>query len=530
MKSLITIFISILLVLPCSSQQVLLLAFSNELSSSGGIVYFKGTPFTGKLIEEKTNRELGEFKDGYKNGLFTKYYPDGKKMTQGKYILGKKEGPHTSWYENGNKKDEITYDNGVLNGTSSEWYSNGKIKSSGGYILGRKDGLHTSWYENGNKEGEKTYVNNELNGPSSEWYLNGKIKSSGGYILGRKGGLHTSWYENGNKKDEITYDNGVLNGRSSEWYSNGQIKVECRYNSGQIVDGKYTIYLENGQKEKEETYSKGIKCNEGIYKDGFLYEQSILYYVNGRKKTEGTLKNGLRDGIWTEWYKTGEKKKEEKYESENRVSLIFEETKLITDIDDNAYHTTTIGNQVWMIENLKTTKYRNGDLIETTIPVTLNIDGYETPKYQWSFNGDENIADTYGRLYTWYAATDSRNVCPTGWHVPSDAEWTKLTKFLGGEYVAGGKLKVTGTNYWLPPNTGATNSSGFSALPSGLRDAKNQFFSISRKINSCGYWWSSTESLSFSAYVRAMYSEDSTVVYRSTAHKSTGESVRCIKD
>src|SRR4029078_12512714 len=133
----------------------------------------------------------------------------------------------------------------------------------------------------------------------------------------------------------------------------------------------------------------------------------------------------------------------------------------VTDIDGNVYHTVTIGTQVWMVENLKTTKYRNGDLIGTTIPATLDISSESTPKYQWAYKGEESNVATYGRLYTWYAVADSRNVCPTGWHVPSDAEWTTLTTYLGGESVAGGKLKENGTVHWESPNTGATNESGF---------------------------------------------------------------------
>ena len=102
----------------------------------------------------------------------------------------------------------------------------------------------------------------------------------------------------------------------------------------------------------------------------------------------------------------------------------------VKDIDGNVYRTITIGTQVWMAENLKTTKYRNGDLIGTTTPATLVIEGESTPKYQWAYDGNESNVATYGRLYTWYVATDSRNVCPIGWHVPTDAEWTTLTDYL----------------------------------------------------------------------------------------------------
>jgi uncharacterized protein (TIGR02145 family) len=102
----------------------------------------------------------------------------------------------------------------------------------------------------------------------------------------------------------------------------------------------------------------------------------------------------------------------------------------VTDGDGNIYGKVIIGTQVWLTENLKTTKYRNGDLIGTTTPAGLDIYDEVTPKYQWAYAGNEDNVATYGRLYTWYAITDTRNVCPTGWHVPSDAEWLTLENYL----------------------------------------------------------------------------------------------------
>ena len=126
-------------------------------------------------------------------------------------------------------------------------------------------------------------------------------------------------------------------------------------------------------------------------------------------------------------------------------------TATVTDIDGNVYNTVTIGTQVWMKENLKVTKYRNGDAIGITTPATLDIWGETSPRYQWAYDGNESNVATYGRLYTWYAVTDSRGVCPTGWHVPTDSEWTTLTDYLGGESVAGGKMKEAGTTHWNSP-------------------------------------------------------------------------------
>ncbi len=197
----------------------------------------------------------------------------------------------------------------------------------------------------------------------------------------------------------------------------------------------------------------------------------------------------------------------------------------VTDIDGNVYNTVTIGTQIWMRENLKTTRYRNGDLIGTTTPATLYTSTQSSPKYQWAYAGNESNVATYGRLYTWFAATDSRKICPTGWHLPTDAEWATLTTFLGGERVAGDKLKETGTGHWSSPNTGATNSSGFTALPGGIRDSDGTF----DYVGGHGFWWSSTEKDTHNAWYRSMGYHTSSA-RRNTYPSSYGLSVRCVKD
>jgi uncharacterized protein (TIGR02145 family) len=196
----------------------------------------------------------------------------------------------------------------------------------------------------------------------------------------------------------------------------------------------------------------------------------------------------------------------------------------LTDIDGNTYNTIVIGTQTWMAENLKTTKYRNGDLIGTTTPTTLDIQGESTPKYEWAYSGNESNVATYGRLYTWHTVTDNRIVCPTGWHVPTDADWTTLTDFLGGLNLAGGKLKETGTTHWSDPNTGATNESGFSALPGGQR----YNFGTFGNMGSYGRWWSSTEASITTGYYRSMSFNDN-LVYSYSYVKQSGFSVRCIQ-
>lgn len=200
----------------------------------------------------------------------------------------------------------------------------------------------------------------------------------------------------------------------------------------------------------------------------------------------------------------------------------------VTDIDGNVYNTVIIGTQIWMAQNLKTTKYRNGDVIGTTTPATLNISNsttYPTPIYQWAYGGIESNVATYGRLYTWYAVKDSRKVCPIGWHLPSDTEWNTLITYLGGVNVAGGKLKETGSTHWKTPNTGATNSSGFTALPKGDRVDSGEFLSMGEY----GYWWSSTEydtSNSWYLYIRSLSGDTGLSKYRN----GSGFAVRCLKD
>jgi uncharacterized protein (TIGR02145 family) len=197
----------------------------------------------------------------------------------------------------------------------------------------------------------------------------------------------------------------------------------------------------------------------------------------------------------------------------------------VTDIDGNVYHSVTIGTQTWLKENLKTTRYNNGDVIGTTFPVTLDITSESKPKYQWAYDSNESSVATYGRLYTWYAASDSRNVCPTGWHIPTDAEWSALFTYLGGESIAGGKLKETGTNHWISPNAAATNETGFTALPSGTRTNSGTFLFIG--FNS--QWWRSTEYDTNNAYTWNV-SYDQAFIGHSDFSKKSGFSVRCIKD
>jgi uncharacterized protein (TIGR02145 family) len=197
----------------------------------------------------------------------------------------------------------------------------------------------------------------------------------------------------------------------------------------------------------------------------------------------------------------------------------------ITDSEGNSYKTVYIGTQQWMAENLKVSKFSDG----TTIPNITDIT-------QWSnltsgawvyYNNDATNNAKYGKLYNWYAVSkttnDNKNVCPTGWHVPTDAQWTVLTNYLGGQGIAGGKMKEVGTASWNSPNIEATNVSLFTGLPGG------QLYGAHDGISKGGYWWSSTEKNADDAWIRYV-NYDHGSAGRSNYGKGIGVSVRCLKD
>jgi uncharacterized protein (TIGR02145 family) len=195
----------------------------------------------------------------------------------------------------------------------------------------------------------------------------------------------------------------------------------------------------------------------------------------------------------------------------------------VTDIDDNFYPSIIINGQEWMQQNLAVTKYRNGDPIPTGLD---NATWQSTTSGAYAiYNNDAANNTTYGKLYNWYAVNDNRGLCPTGWHVPSEAEWTTLATSLGGSSVAGGKMKST--TGWTFPNTGSTNESGFSGLPGGCR----YYYGTYGLIGNLGYWWSSTERDSNNAWYRLLFYDYSSINRNDYDNvKPFGFSVRCVRD
>lgn len=206
------------------------------------------------------------------------------------------------------------------------------------------------------------------------------------------------------------------------------------------------------------------------------------------------------------------------------TTLAASTTSTVTDIDGNVYNVVKIGTQYWMKENLKTSKYNDGTLISTGLS---NATWSTTTSGAYSiYNNDAANDAIYGKLYNGYAVNTGK-LAPAGWHVPTQEEWTTLQNFLGGESVAGGKLKSTSSK-WTSPNEGASNSSGFTGLPGSWRIFNGEYSADSEKGH-YGYWWSSTMSSSGSSwcYILSYHTIGS---LRRGYSNVAGLSVRCIKD
>jgi len=197
--------------------------------------------------------------------------------------------------------------------------------------------------------------------------------------------------------------------------------------------------------------------------------------------------------------------------------------KLIIQHNDFVEDTIHIGNQVWMRKNLCVTHYRNGDPVVNVTDSTA-WSNLTTPAY-CSYGNNPGDTSVYGLLYNWYAVNDPRGLCPAGYHIATDSDWTVLVNYLGGQSVAGGKLKITGTSYWKSPNTGATNSYNYSALPGGYRDDNGDF----GDLQGGGYWWSSTAADQYTAKGRGIgYTAGDINPLRIS--KTYGFSVRCVRN
>jgi uncharacterized protein (TIGR02145 family) len=200
------------------------------------------------------------------------------------------------------------------------------------------------------------------------------------------------------------------------------------------------------------------------------------------------------------------------------------EEGIVTDIEGNVYKTIGIGSQIWMAENLRSTRYNNGSPIPKVISDSV-WKQMKTPAWCWYNNDSAGFGNLYGALYNFYAA-DSSSICPAGWHVPSGSEWARLETFAGGHDLAGGILKDFYSNSWNDPNICYVESYSFNALPGGKREYYAAGF---RDSGDTGYWWTSTEKDTRYSILRSM-SHENTILFSSTGMKREGYSIRCIKD
>lgn len=297
-----------------------------------------------------------------------------------------------------------------------------------------------------------------------------------------------------------------LGNGSSEGMFDTQLAVPANKWSfivGQWKDGVMNVYI-NGIKDQNYTnWAGGLIAN--TYNHYIGKNDYIDFFFNGtiddvriynRALSADEIKELYHEGNWS----------------------------TVTDIDGNVYPTVKIGTQEWMAKNLKTTKYNNGEAIDN---VTDNATwaGLTTGAFCWYNNDYDNYGSVYGALYNWYAVNDSRCICPTGWHVPSNAEWTTLETYLGGSTVAGGKMKEAGTTHWADPNTSADNSSGFTGLPGGFRNDVGNW----NEIGNGGYFYTSTaqsETYAFAKFLNYSHAELS----GTALDKRYSPSVRCIKN
>jgi uncharacterized protein (TIGR02145 family) len=205
------------------------------------------------------------------------------------------------------------------------------------------------------------------------------------------------------------------------------------------------------------------------------------------------------------------------------VSGVLDNGNTVTDIDGNVYNTVKIGDQVWMAENLKVTKFRDGTRI-TNPADKSSWCSQTTAAYCWPENNENVNKNLYGAFYN-YFAVETNKLCPAGWHVPTNDEWRVLFNYLGGNTVAGGKMKETGTVNWYPPNSGATNESGFTARPAGYRNTQSASMDFV-SMTTYAYWWSASRMV--------YYVSNGKPAVEGTIHAGdnlkNGYSVRCVKD
>ncbi len=470
-----TVLIAVIFLFNCEKE-----VSSDSLVKRNGLKYEVNSkkPFSGKsgdyFDDGDVKRESISFKDGLEHGTSKRWYNTGQLEYEAHYKNGKTHGVSKYWFENGQPDMEESHKNDIRNGLTRVWYENGQLQSEISFKDNKIDGVFRKWYENGQPDTEESYKNDQLHGPKKVWHENGQLASKAVYEENQLNGIKQTWFNNGMPKAEMTYKNDQFHGPGKVWYENGQVAME----------GKF---IENE--------------SDGIFRE---------WYENGNLKSEGKFLQDQKVGDWAYWDQNGQ------------VGVV--------DIDGNIYETVKLGDQVWMAKNLKVTHYRNGDPIPADWP---SFSGAFT-----IYGNDLPNAEIYGNLYNWDAVSDSRNIAPEGWHVPTDAEWQELEMALGMSQSEANDTGFRGTNegskladntdLWISgslENDSEFGSSGFTALPGGYRGYDGPYGNMGYGA----YFWSATESNSYKAWFRKL-SNDSSVVLRNDYGWGNGFSVRLVRD
>jgi len=341
--------------------------------------------------------------------------------------------------------------------------------------------------------------------PEADIYIDGRKIGTGSYTARVLAGIHTfeakkeSHYPDKKDKDVLAGHDLTVN-----------LTLQPQLGNLEIVSTpiEATVFLNGVEKGTTPIALRKLligKYDLQLKKNGFSKIVKTIIIKEGQTVE---INEALKDGMT-------------KVDMVKATSSTYDTT--VGDIDGNVYSTVNIGTQVWMIENLKTTKFNDGTEIDLEFD-KKNWSLFDTPMYSWYNNDKTKYINDYGALYNWYTVNTNK-LCPKGWHVPSSLEWDVLIRYLNGEINAGGKLKEAGTLNWNAPNEYATNQTGFTALPGGYRSYKGEFDNIRKE----GFWWSTSDNSIFSAW-RIKVSSDSWGINVSDSHKHYGFSVRCLRD
>ncbi len=364
-------------------------------------------------------------------------------------------------------------------------------------------------------------------GPSKKYYNNGVLQYEVNVKLGKPDGPLRTWFENGQLASELYLINGRAEGVAKKWYENGQIKEEKLLVNG-LPDGQEYLWYENGKRMAE---------NE--FREGLLDGKYLSWREDGTLQAEGTYKRGAKYGTWISWASNGKKIIERAFAQGRLLDKNLLLPNEIMGIDGNVYGTITVGKQVWMSENLRTTHYQNGDRI---LKLTSNDSWSSTSDGAFSFyeNNPSNF-EVFGVLYNWFAVNDHRKISPVGWHIPSEIEWEQLVSNVKRARTSQSSMEKQNSEIaavlagrkelWKDGDLKNSDSfalSGFDILPAGYRQSHTGNFPY---INEAAFFWSSTESsrrqelaIHYSLYYGG------TDFSSNENYKGAGYSVRCIKN